>query len=147
MDHDCLPRKTRLLRATYSGNGVLRRELQPRQLLRLKPLVALAPGATTAVRGRRVRLAGTVTPRKRRLYQVLQQRIRGSYRQVGVKAVRVRAGRFRSSFVPAYAARYRVYCARATTTRSRPVGPVERCGCVKGCPSPASATPSRARGR
>ena len=109
--------------------------------------MALAPGATTGVRGRRVRLAGTVTPRKRRVYQVLQQRIRGSYRQVGVKTVRVSAGRFRSSFVPAFAARYRVYVlarADAATVGARAVAAADDRGVT---PNPASAIPSRARGR
>ena len=38
---------------------------------------------------------------------VLQQRIRGRYRKVGASAVRVRRGRFSTSFVPAFSASYR----------------------------------------
>jgi hypothetical protein len=140
-----LPRRTRLLRATYAGDSVWRRSFSPEQVLRLKPLVALEPGAVTGVRGRRVRLSGTVTPRKRRVYQVLQQRIRGAYRQVGVKALRVRGGRFRSSFVPAFAASYRVYVlARADAVTSSARSPLRS---VRVSPSPASASRSRARGR
>ena len=139
------PVRTRLLRAIYAGDPVWRRSFSPEQLLKLKPLVKLSPGATSGVRGERVRLSGSVTPRKRRVYQVLQQRIRGSYRQVGVKAVRVRAGRFRSSFVPAFAASYRVYVlarADSATAAAR-----SRLRSVTVTPTPASAIPSRARGR
>jgi hypothetical protein len=153
------PVRTRLLRATYSGDPVWRRSFSPELLLRLKPRVKLTPGATTGVRGERVRLSGSVTPRKRRVYQVLQQRIRGSYRQVGVKAVRVRAGRFRSSFVPAFAASYRVYvlaradsATAAARSRLRKVEVVGEAPGSAGCtrcliPTPASAIPSRARAR
>ena len=67
-------------------------------------------------------MSGQVTPRKRLVYQVLQQRIGGSYRRVGVRAVRVHAGLFTSSFAPRYAAYYRVYvvaAADAATDRGR----------------------------
>jgi hypothetical protein len=139
------PVRTRLLRATYAGDPVWRRSFSPEQLLRLKPLVKLAPGSTTGVRGKRVRLSGTVAPRKRRVYQVLQQRVRGAYRQVGVKTVRVRAGRFRSSFVPAFAARYRVYVlARADSATAAARSRLRK---VVVTPTPASAIPSRARAR
>ena len=72
-------------------------------------MVKLGPTAAEGVRGRRVVVSGQVTPRKRLVYQVLQQRIAGSYRRVGMRAVRVRAGLFKSSFAPSYAAYYRVY--------------------------------------
>ena len=38
---------------------------------------------------------------------MLEQRIRGSWKRVGVRAVRARKGSFKGSFVPAYRARYR----------------------------------------
>ena len=49
---------TRLLRATYAGDAVWRRSFSPEQLLRVAPLVALAPDRRArGVRGRRVRRA------------------------------------------------------------------------------------------
>ena len=118
-----LPRKTRLLRATYSGDAVWRRSFSPEQLLRLKPLVALAPGATH----RRARAAGAARGHGHAAQAAASTRCSSSasaasYRQVGVKTVRVRAGRFRSSFVPAFAARYRVYVlARADADHVAPL--------------------------
>jgi hypothetical protein len=116
------PKGTRILRATYSGDGFWRRSFSAEQLLRVKPLVQLDPAAGVAVRGRRVGVRGHVTPRKRRVYQVLQQRIRGVYQRVGVRSVPVRSGVFRSSFTPSFAGLYRVYvlaAADASTDRGR----------------------------
>ena len=116
------PRGTRILRATYAGDGFWRRSFSPEQLVRVTPLVELEPTSALAVRGRRVGVSGRVTPRKRRVYQVLQQRIRGVYRRVGVRTVRVRSGTFRSSFTPSFAGYYRVYvlaAADAATARGR----------------------------
>ena len=62
-----------------------------------------------AVRGRRLALRGTVGPRKRTVTVVLQQRIRGRWRKVGTRIVRTRRGRFATSFVPGFRARYRYY--------------------------------------
>ena len=50
---------------------------------------------------------GTVGPRKRIVHLVLEQHVRGRYRKVGSIAVRARRGRFRTSFVPGFRARYR----------------------------------------
>jgi hypothetical protein len=116
------PQGTRILRATYSGDGFWRRSFSPEQLLRVAPVVELEPTSTLAVRGRPVGVRGHVTPRKRRVYQVLQQRIRGVYRRVGVRSVRVRSGSFRSSFTPSFAGYYRVYvlaAADGATARGR----------------------------
>ena len=116
------PQGTRILRATYAGDGLWRRSFSPEQVVRVVPLVQLDATSALAVRGRPVGVRGHVTPRKRRVYQVLQQRIRGVYRQVGVRSVRVRSGRFRSSFTPSFAGLYRVYvlaAADAATDRGR----------------------------
>ena len=116
------PRGSRILRAIYAGDGLWRRSFSPEQLVRVAPLVELDPTAELAVRGRRVGVRGSVTPRKRRVYQVLQQRIRGVYRRVGVRTVRVRSGTFRSSFTPSFTGYYRVYvlaAADAATARGR----------------------------
>jgi hypothetical protein len=117
-----LPRGTRLLRAIYPGSLTWRPSYSPELLLRVAPVVTLGRTAATGVRGRRFRVSGRVTPRKTVVYQVLQQRIGGSYRRVGVLAVRVRSGRFRSSFAPGYTGLYRVYVvapADGTTARGR----------------------------
>ena len=116
------PTATRLLRATFAGDVIWRRSYSPELFLHLTPVVTLGPTAADGVRGRRVLVSGQVTPRKRLVYQVLQQRIGGSYRRVGVRAVRVHAGLFTSSFAPRYAAYYRVYvvaAADAATDRGR----------------------------
>jgi len=62
---------------------------------------------TSSVRGARVPVRGTVSPRKRFVTLVLQQRKGGRYRRAGVRAVRARRGRFSTSFTPAVAATYR----------------------------------------
>ena len=49
---------------------------------------------------------GTVSPRKRFVTLMVQQRKEGRYRRAGVRAVRARRGRFSSSFTPAVAATY-----------------------------------------
>jgi hypothetical protein len=78
-----------------------------RLLLRLRPVIEFRRPASRARRGVRVAVSGRVGPRKRLVYLVLQQRVRGRYRTVGTRAVRARAGRFESSFVPAFRAMYR----------------------------------------
>jgi hypothetical protein len=104
---DLEPRKRMYVRLRYVGNGQLRRATSSRLLLRLRPLVTLRRPPATVDRGARTIVAGTVGPRKRFLYLVLQQRTHGRYRKVAAKAVRARAGRFRTSFVAAFRARYR----------------------------------------
>jgi hypothetical protein len=117
------PQGTRVLRAVYSGSGLdWRRSYGPELVLRVRPLLRLGPTAAEGLRGARVRVRGAVTPRKRVVYQVLQQRIRGTYRRVGVRAVAVRGGRFSSWFAPSFTGWYRVYVvakADAATDRAR----------------------------
>jgi hypothetical protein len=78
-----------------------------RLLLRLRPLIELRRPARRARPGASVRVEGSVAPRKRTVHLVLQQRVRGSFRTVGVKRVRARRGRFSTSFAPAFRADYR----------------------------------------
>ena len=104
---DLRPRKRIYVRLRYPGGADLRSTFSTRLLLHLRPVIALRRPAARGAAGARVRVEGTVGPRKRFLYLMLQQRKRGRYRTVGRKVVRVRAGRFRSSFVPAYRATYR----------------------------------------
>ena len=90
---------------TRSGGA----SFSPEQLLRLKPLVALAPGATTGVRGRRVRSADAVDAAQARALPgapaAHPRRLPAVGRADGARARRA----LPSSFVPAYAAFYRVY--------------------------------------
>ena len=101
------PRRRVYVRLRYPGRAELRRTTSSRLLLHLRPVIALRAPATSGAPGRRVRLKGTVTPRKRFVTLVLQQRVRGRWRKVGARAVRARRGRFSTSFVPAFSADYR----------------------------------------
>jgi hypothetical protein len=101
------PRKRMYVRLRYPGRPGLRRTTSTRLLLRLRARVALERAAHTSVRGRRVRVRGTVAPRKRSVRLVLQQHVRGRYRQVGARWVSVRRGRFATFFVPAFKDAYR----------------------------------------
>jgi hypothetical protein len=101
------PRKRVYVRLRYPGRAGLPRTSSSRLLLHLRPVIALRATPATARSRRRVRLAGTIAPRKRYVTLVVQQRIRGRYRRVGARAVRVRRGRFTTSFTPAFNADYR----------------------------------------
>jgi hypothetical protein len=101
------PRKRMYVRLRFPGQAELRGATSSRLLLRLRPVVTLKGPVGRARRGATVRVQGSVGPRKPWVHLVLQQRIRGRYRTVGAKAVRVRRGRFATSFSPAFRARYR----------------------------------------
>jgi hypothetical protein len=101
------PRKRLYVRLRFPGRTDLRRALSARLLLRLRPVIALRRARSRAVRGEPVPVRGSVGPRKRLARLLLQQQVRGRYRTVGTKAVRVRRGRFRTSFVPGFRDRYR----------------------------------------
>jgi hypothetical protein len=101
------PRRRLYVRLRFPGRTDLRRALSARLLLRLRPVITLRRPPSKAVRGEPVPVRGTVGPRKRFVQLLLQQHVRGRYRTVGRKAVRVRRGRFRSSFVPGFRDRYR----------------------------------------
>jgi hypothetical protein len=97
------------VRVRFLGNADVRAASSPRLLLRLRPRVAFTRPPKSGSRGRRVSVKGTVAPRKRVVNVVFQQRIRGRWRTVGRRAVRTSRGRFATSFVPAFRARYRYY--------------------------------------
>jgi hypothetical protein len=97
------PRKRMYVRLRYPVAGTT----SARLLLRLRPVIELRRPASRARPGAAVRVTGSVGPRKRIVHLVLQQRIRGRFRTVGVRRARARAGRFASSFVPAFRADYR----------------------------------------
>jgi hypothetical protein len=101
------PRKRMYVRLRYPGQPTVPGATSARLLLRLRPVIVLRRPASSARRGVRVGVSGRVGPRKRWVYVVLQQKVRGRYRTVGTRAVRARAGRFSSSFVPAFRASYR----------------------------------------
>ncbi len=101
------PRKRMYVRLRYPGHAEVRGAYSSRLLLRLRPVIALRRPASRGSAGARVRVQGSVGPRKPRLHLMLQQRVRGHFRTVGVKAVRARKGRFATSFVPAFRATYR----------------------------------------
>jgi hypothetical protein len=104
------PKRTRALRVRYLGSSTLRPGTSPRFTVKVKPVVKLVrlprrgrAGAATVFRGK-------VTPAKRYVWQVLQQRRRGRYRTVGARRIRVKAdGTFRGRFVPSSKAVYRFY--------------------------------------
>jgi hypothetical protein len=106
---DLKPAKRMYVRVRYPGSADVRGTSSPRLLLRLRPVVAFTKPRERGVRGRRVAVKGTVAPRKRFVTLVLQQRIRGRWRKVGTRTVRTRRGRFATSFVPGFRARYRYY--------------------------------------
>jgi hypothetical protein len=101
------PRRRVYVRLRYLGRAELRRATSPRLLLHLRPVITLRTPVASSVPQARVPVSGTIAPRKRFVTLVVQQRIRGRYRNVGVRAVRVRRGRFSTSFVPAFTANYR----------------------------------------
>jgi hypothetical protein len=104
---DLKPRKRMYVRTVYPGRPDLRRALSSRLLLRLRPAITLERPVRRSRRGAAVRVQGRVSPRKGFVHVVLQQHVRGRYRKVGAKAVRVRRGRFRTSLVATFDDRYR----------------------------------------
>jgi hypothetical protein len=101
------PRKRMYVRMRFPGRPDLQGAFSTRLLLRLRPVIELRRPRKRARAGRSVRVEGTVGPRKRFVHLVLQQHVRGRYRKVGAKAVRVRRGRFETSFIAAFRDRYR----------------------------------------
>jgi hypothetical protein len=106
------PKLTRRMRARFAGAGELRSSVTPTLTLAVRPVVALHRPPRRGFARARIKLRGTVKPRKARVYQVLQLKRRGRYRNVGVKALRTRrGGRFSGSFVPSGVGVYRFYIA------------------------------------
>ncbi len=104
------PKVTRQLRVRFAGAGELRSSVTPTLTLAVRPVVTLRRPARRGAARARYEYSGTVKPRKARVYQVLQLKRRGGYRNVGTKALRTdRKGRFEGSFVPAGKGAYRFY--------------------------------------
>ena len=101
--------RNRTVRIRFAGGAGQLASVSAAIELGVKPQLSMATLAVAGV-GRKTALRGTVTPRKRAVFQVLQQRRAGRFRTVGVKALRVvRGGSFSGSFVPAASGLYRVY--------------------------------------
>jgi hypothetical protein len=115
------PRVTRPLRVRFVGAGELRSSVTPTLTLAVRPILELRRPPRRGAARARVTLAGTVKPRKARVYQVLQLQRRGRFRNVGTKALRTtRKGAFRGSFVPSGSGTYRFYIAtKADTSNAR----------------------------
>ncbi len=103
------PHGNRLLRARFLGDADHRPSRSPPRTLLVKPLVAVTNPPTRGRRGAKVPVRGTVKPRKRRVYLVLQLRRHGRDRKLGVKAARTRKGAFRTSFTPSGTGLFRFY--------------------------------------
>jgi hypothetical protein len=115
------PRLTRPLRVRFAGAGDLRSSVTPEMTLAVRPRITVRRPAVRASARARIKFKGRVKPRKARVYQVLQLKRRGRYRNVGVKVLRPgRVGVFRGSFVPSGRGRYRLYVAtKSDSTHAR----------------------------
>jgi hypothetical protein len=105
------PAKRMYVRVRYPGSADVRGSASPRLLLNLRPVLAFDHPPRRGRRGHRLVVEGTVAPRKRVVTVVFQQLVRGHWRKVGTRSARTRRGRFETSFVPAFKARYRYYAA------------------------------------
>ncbi|HKF81034.1 MAG TPA: N-acetylmuramoyl-L-alanine amidase [Thermoleophilaceae bacterium] len=103
------PRVNRMLRVHFSGRGELLPARSRTLRLLVRPLVTLLDPPEQGIKGKRVRLRGTVAPRMRRLLLVLQRRRSGRWARVGLRRLKPKRGRFRGSFLPATAGRLRYY--------------------------------------
>ena len=104
------PSAATLLRARFDGAYGLGPSEPAAAASRASRRAALADYSPRSARPPRGRARPGV-PGEAVVYQVLQQRIAGRYRRVGVRVVAVRKGRFRGSFTPSFTGRYRVYVA------------------------------------
>jgi hypothetical protein len=106
------PKLTRSLRVRFAGAGELRSSVTASLTLKVRPVVKLRRPPRRGAARARVTFKGKVKPRKARVYQVLQLRKRGRFRNVGVKALRTtRMGAFSGYFVPSSTGTYRFYVA------------------------------------
>jgi N-acetylmuramoyl-L-alanine amidase len=101
------PRKRMYVRMRFPGRPDLGGAYSTRLLLRLRPVIEVERPRSRFVPGRPVPLAGTVGPRKRFVHLVVQQHVRGRFRNIGARAVRARLGRFETTFVASFRDRYR----------------------------------------
>ena len=101
------PRLRMYVRTRFRGRSGLRRSGSSRLLLNLKPVISVTSAPSRGQVDLRMVIRGRVAPRKRFIHLVVQRRSEGRWRRVRVRAVRVRRGAFKTSFVPADPGRHR----------------------------------------
>ena len=101
------PRLRMYVRTRFPGRSGLQRSGSSRLLLHLRPVISVTSAPSRAQVGVRVPIRGRVAPRKRSIWLVVQRRSEGRWRRISVRAVRVRRGAFRTSFVPGEGGRQR----------------------------------------
>ncbi len=112
------PKQTRAVRVRFAGAGDLRSSVTPTLTIGVRPIVSLTLPPRRGAAGLKVRLRGKVTPRRGRVYQVLQLERRGRFRKVGAKALETtRKGGFGGFFVPERPGAYRFYVATKADAR------------------------------
>jgi hypothetical protein len=119
------PTATRRVRARFAGATDLLPSTSRPVFLVVRPVIVVSPVPARLSRGVRVPISGTVTPSKRRLLLVVQRRKGSGFARHRIKAVRVRLGRFSTSFTPRTRGLYRIYLVSAADSatgraRSRP---------------------------
>jgi N-acetylmuramoyl-L-alanine amidase-like protein len=106
------PIRNRNVRARFPGQGDLRASSSVSARLGVKPVITITRRPRSARAGRRVSLRGRVKPRKRYVWQVLQQRRGERWKVVGARRLKVtKKGTFSGSFIASRAGSYRFYVA------------------------------------
>ena len=95
------PRLRMYVRTRYRGRSGLRGSGSTRLLLRLRPVISVTSAPSRARVDVPVAVSGRIAPRKRLVWLRVQRRAGGVWGRTRVRAVRVRRGAFRASFVPA----------------------------------------------
>ncbi len=101
------PRLRMYVRTRFPGRSGLLRSGSSRLLLHLRPVISVTSAPSSAQVGVRLPISGRVAPRKRFIWLVVQRSSEGRWRRIRVRAVRVRRGAFRTSFVPGEGGRQR----------------------------------------
>jgi hypothetical protein len=121
------PRLRMYVRIRFRGRSGLGRSGSPRLLLHLRPVISIVPPPAEVEEGTSVPIRGQVAPRKRVVYLGIRRQAGRRWKRVGVRAVRVRRGGFRTSFTPTEPGTYRFFLVSrwdVDTDRSR-LGPYE----------------------
>ena len=121
------PRGPRFVRVRFGGGSGLAGSISSRTTLKVKAAVKLSALPEEVQPGELVSVRGSVAPRKRRVFAVLQKRNGEGFKTTSTRAlITDRRGRFRLRFRPQSAGEMRVYLVvRAdrttvrTTTRRR----------------------------
>ena len=119
------PRANRLLRAYFPGDTERLPSRSVAAFVEVRPVILVTAAPARAVPRVPVPIRGTVKPPRRRLALVLELRTGGRYRRLGARAVRARAGRFRTAFTPSSTGLYRFFVVAGADghtawSRSRP---------------------------